>query len=318
LFFSEPFMSENSTTPAAAPEQKTWKSKKTAIIMGLMTIVIIIQGIQIYLDIDEKSELKAENASTEKQLASTLQRMTEIKNELDLKIVEIQKLGGDITELQKAKAEIEKQLQGNRQATGKLIKELKDKVEGYEQLLKIKDEEIDRLKVVNKELLTENTSLKTEKNQLGDSINRLSQSKDELTVKVAIASQLKAENFTILSVNEKGKERESPFKKKQLSKLKIEFTIAENNVAPIEGKKIMIRIIDENNQVLFDVARGSGTFTFNGKEEFYTAAQEILFDNTRQKLTFVYDKGSEYDPGTYTAEVYTDDYQMGKGKFIVK
>src|SRR5689334_13920102 len=102
-------MSENSTTPATAPEQKTWKSKKTAIIMGLMTIVIIIQGIQIYLDIDEKSELKAENASTEKQLASTLQRMTEIKNELDLKIVEIQKLGGDITELQKAKAEIEKQ-----------------------------------------------------------------------------------------------------------------------------------------------------------------------------------------------------------------
>jgi hypothetical protein len=42
--------------------------------------------------------------------------------------------------------------------------------------------------------------------------------------------------------------------------LKIEFNIAENNVAPIEGKKIIVRIIDENNQVIFDVARGSGTF----------------------------------------------------------
>ncbi|HYC85583.1 MAG TPA: chromosome segregation protein SMC, partial [Chryseosolibacter sp.] len=86
----------------------------------------------------------------------------------------------------------------------------------------------------------------------------------------------------------------------------------------IEGKKIMIRIIDENNQVIFDVARGSGTFIYNGKEEFYTAAQEILFDNTHQKLTFTYDKGSEYATGTYTLEIYTDDYLMGKGEFVVK
>ena len=87
---------------------------------------------------------------------------------------------------------------------------------------------------------------------------------------------------------------------------------------PIEGKKIMIRVIDENNQVLFDVARGSGTFLINGKEEFYTAAQEILFDNTKQKLSFLYDKGSEYAEGTYNLEVYTDDYMMGSGQFVVK
>ncbi len=80
----------------------------------------------------------------------------------------------------------------------------------------------------------------------------------------------------------------------------------------------MIRIIDENGQVLFDVARGSGTFIYQGKEEFYTASQDILFDNTRQKLSFLYDKGSEYAPGTYTMEVYTDDYRMGSGTFVVK
>jgi cell division protein ZapB len=80
----------------------------------------------------------------------------------------------------------------------------------------------------------------------------------------------------------------------------------------------MIRVIDENGQVLFDVARGSGTFLFNGKEEFYTAAQEILFDNTRQQLTFLYDKGSEYPEGTYRLEIYTDDYLIGQGEFGVK
>jgi hypothetical protein len=70
--------------------------------------------------------------------------------------------------------------------------------------------------------------------------------------------------------------------------------------------------------VLFDVARGSGTFMYQSKEEFYTAAQEILFDNTKQQLSFIYDKGSEYPSGTYDLEIYADDYQIGKGQFVVK
>lgn len=299
-----------------APEPK--KSNKNAIIIALLSLVVVVQAVKIYLDSQEKQEIKTELTSTEKELETTTQRMREISTELDQKIAEVQKLGGDITDLQNAKNEIEAELKRSKRATGQEIKALKDKVEGYETLLKVKDEEIAKLKSVNKELLTENTSLKTEKNQLGDSINRLSQTKDELAGKVAIASQLKAENVKIVGLTDRGKERDSPFKSRQIDKLKVEFNIAENNVAPIEGKKIMIRIVDENGQVLFDVNRGSGTFLLNGKEEFYTEAQEVLFDNTKQKLSFLYDKGSEYASGTYQLEVYTDDYLMGSGQFVVK
>jgi hypothetical protein len=305
----------NSPTPASAPAPKNHKS---TIIIGLLLVIIIIQGVKWYLDSQEIKVKDEKIESTEQELASTKQRMIEIKNELDLKITEVQKLGGDVTDLQTAKAEIESELKRTQRANGKVIKDLKDKVEGYELLLKNKDEEIEKLKSVNKELLTENKTLKTQKNQLGDSISQLSQTKQELASKVAIASQLKAENFKILAVNERGKERDSPFKNKQISKLKIEFNIAENNVAPIEGKKIMIRIIDENGQVIFDVAHGSGTFILDGKEEFYTASQEILFDNTKQKLTFLYEKGSDYASGNYNLEVYTDGYKMGSGQFTVK
>jgi hypothetical protein len=307
--------STNNPTPASAPAPKNHKS---TIIIGLLLVIIIIQGVKWYLDSQEIKAKDEKIESTEQELASTKQRMIEIKNELDLKITEVQKLGGDVTDLQTAKAEIEAELKRTQRANGKVIKDLKDKVEGYELLLKNKDEEIEKLKSVNKELLTENKTLKTQKNQLGDSISQLSQTKQELASKVAIASQLKAENFKILAVNDRGKERDSPFKNKQISKLKVEFNIAENNVAPIEGKKVMIRIIDENGQVIFDVARGSGTFILDGKEEFYTASQEILFDNTKQKLTYLYEKGSDYASGNYTLEVYTDGYKMGSGQFTVK
>jgi hypothetical protein len=311
-------MIENSETAATRFEATPKKNNKATVIIALMAIVIIIQGIKIYLDSQEKQEVATQLTTTEQELASTMQRLTEIKFELDDKIAEVQKLGGDVSDLQIAKTEIENELKRTKRATGKEIKALKDRVEGYELLLKNKDEEIAKLQVVNKELLTENKTLKTQKNVLGDSINRLSKTKEDLATKVAIASQLKAENIKIVALNDRGKERDSPFKSKQVAKLKVDFNIAENTVAPIEGKKIMIRVIDENGQVIFDVARGSGTFIYNGKEEFYTASQEILYDNTKQKLTFVYDKGSEYASGTYALEIYTDDYMMGRGEFVVK
>ena len=301
-------------TPEPAPR----RNNKVPVIIALMAIIIIIQGIKIYLDTKEKQEVRTALITTEEELATTMQRLTEINAELDEKIAQVTKLGGDVSDLEQAKAEIDEELRRNKRATGKEIKALKDRVEGYELLLKNKDEEIAKLQTVNKELLTENRSLKTQQNRLGDSLNRLSQSKEELATKVAIASQLKAENINIVALNDRGKERDSPFRKKQIAQLKIDFNLAENSVAPIEGKKIMIRVIDENGQVLFDVARGSGTFLFNGKEEFYTAAQEILFDNTRQQLTFLYDKGSEYPEGNYRLEIYTDDYLIGQGEFAVK
>ncbi|MEO5979147.1 MAG: chromosome segregation protein SMC [Chryseolinea sp.] len=306
----------NETPFEPAPEPR--KSNKNAIIIALLSLVVVVQGVKIYLDSREKQQISSELTSTEKELETTTQRLREISTELDTKIAEVKKLGGDATDLQKAKADIETELKRSRRATGQEIKALKDKVEGYETLLKVKDEEIAKLQSVNKELLTENVVLKTEKNQLGDSINRLSQSKDELAGKVAIASQLKLENMKIVGLNDRDKERDSPFKARQLSKLRIDFNIAENKVAPIEGTKIMIRVVDENGQVLFDVNKGSGTFIFNGKEEFYTESQDVLFDNTKQKLSFLYDKGSEYTSGTYKLEVYADDYIMGAGQFVVK
>lgn len=293
-------------------------SNRTAIIIALLSIIVIIQSIKIYLDYQEKAEVRVQLVTTEEDLATTMQQLKDIRVELEQKITELEKLGGDVAELEKAKAEVDAELKQGRIRYKRDVKELKDRVDGYQELLKLKDEELEKLKSLNKELYSENRNLKTTQNQLSDSINRLAKNTDVLANKVAIASQLKAENIVVASVNSRGKERTSPFRSKQLESLKVEFSIAENKVAPIEGKKIMIRVTDENGQVIFDVAKGSGAFMLDGKEEFYTAANEILFDNTRQKLSFLYEKGSEYASGTYTVDIFTDGYKMGQITFQVK
>jgi len=314
---SEQETSKPDKTPISQPEQ----TKKFAIIIALLSIVVIIQGVKIYLDYKDNQQLTVTVENTQEELQSTLTRLDDISQELDEKIAEITELGGDIQELEEAKADLEKersQLQRTRKANRSVIAALQDKAEGYEELLKAKDKEIDKLKDLNQELLSENTGLKHTKNQLSDSISSLSKDAEKLASKVTLASQLEAENIGIMAVSDKEKERSSPFRSRHIDKLKVTFAISENKVAPIEGKEIMIRVIDSNEQVLFDVANGSGTFLLNDKETFYTAMQEILFDNSRQTVTFLYDKGSEYNAGAYTMEIYTDDYMMGSGQFVVK
>ena len=140
----------------------------------------------------------------------------------------------------------------------------------------------------------------------------------EAVVAFSVIQATGAEEIQVIAVAKSGKERTGVLKNRQLAKLKVAFKITKNEVAPLEAKEIMIRVIDENDQVIFDVNRGSGSFIIDGKETFYTASQDILFDNSGQQLTFIYEKGSVYDPGTYKMEVFTDGYLMGAVSFAVK
>ena len=125
-------MSEVSQTSEASKPEAPKRNNKSIIFIALLILIIVVQSIKIFLDAQDKVELKAENETTEQELASTMQRLTEIQQELDTKIAEIEKLGGDVTELQRAKADVEKQLRIKTKATGNLIAELRSKVEGYE------------------------------------------------------------------------------------------------------------------------------------------------------------------------------------------
>ena len=299
-------------------EQQEGSRKANPYFLAIIGILVIVLGLKFYFDYQEKQEMETYYTA---ELESVEIKLEKISVELDEKITELDSLGGTVEDLIAAKTEIEyeiNQLRFTRKANRQLISRLRAKTEGYVELLKAKDIEIEHLKALNEQLLVENVDLKTEKNQLNRSLNELYESNEQLENKVAIASRLIAENIKVYAIAKSGKQREGKFRKKQISQLKIEFNIANNDVAPIESKDIMIRIIDPNGQVIFDVAKGSGTFMLNSKEEFYTSLQSIVFDNSEQPLTYAYDKGSQYATGEYKVEILTDGYFMGSENFTVR
>ena len=307
---------ENDQQHQGIPETNKPKDR-TPLFIGIV-VLLLAAVIFLYYTYDN---LKADKEAQAIELNNTLLRLDSVSTELDSKIVTIRELGGEIDTLVKVKEKLQAERKlllteiSNRK---NMISELRDRVDGYRELLLAKDVEIEKLREINDQLMTENSELKTEKQQLNESLSEVNKAKDQLAEKVAFASRLKISGMTVYAVNEGGKERENEFRNRHIDQLKVKFTIGENKVAPIEGKDILIRIVAPDGNVLFDVTRGSGSFMFEASELFYTAKQEILYDKNSQEVTIFYDKGSEYAEGRHIVEVYTDEYLMGSGFFIVK
>ena len=292
--------------------KKNNKALKIGMTLALMTIALLAYFIQ---------EEQQQNLLKEEALTAAFLQLDSLSNELDKRILTISKLGGEIDTLVgiKQKLEEEKKYFLNRDQRQKIkLGTLRDKVEGYRQLLLIKDEEINQLTQINEQLTTENIELKNETQVLNQSINNIKLEKKDLNQKVQLLSRLKIEDFIIAAIDVKGKERLYSFRKKYIKQLQITFVLSENEIAPIEGKKLWIRVVTPDNNVYYDVNMGSGSFTFLGRELFYTAQKEILYDRSQQKVVVYYEKGMPYLIGPHTVEVYTDDYLVGSGSFIVK
>jgi len=298
------------------------KGNKKILLTLFIIALIVVNGVLVYLNFKNKDEIEV--AQTEKEqvseeLKGTSAKLDSISNELDIRIAEVTKLGGDVESLMKMKEQLEADKKSLRGANRLSARNYEEKIRTYEELLVARDKEIERVKKVNDQLFTENTTLKTQKNQLNDSINTIEQEKKKLSEQVAIASVLKTENLAINVINAKGKEKSGgEYKSRQVDKIKISFNLAENSVAKIESKDIMMRLIEPDGATLYDTGMGGGTFTADGKEAYYTAKQEILFDNTRQQVSFVYSKGTPYKEGRHTVELYADGFRIGTGTFVIK
>jgi cell division protein ZapB len=304
-------------------EQNQEKQGSRKILLTIFIIVLIaLNGVLLYLNIKNKEESQQKDVviqAKDAELDANTVKLDSISRQLDLRIAEVQRLGGDVEQLTKAKEDLEKDKVAMKTASNSERRRLMEKVADYETLLNAKDEEISKLKTVNQELFTENTTLKTKANQLNESISAIERDKQVLAEKVAIAAALKTENLAINAINEKGKERDGgSYKARQVDKIKVSFNLAENKVAEVASKDIFMRLIEPDGAALFDLATGGGTFMVEGKETFYTAKREILFDNSRQQVSFVYDKGNPYKEGRHIVELYADGYLIGQGSFVIK
>ncbi|TLV03575.1 hypothetical protein [Dyadobacter luticola] len=306
------------------------KQDRKTLLWAALAVLLLLNLVLVYFIYHEKQENLAKDeiitAKTEEVL-SIKTKLDSISAELDVKIAEIQKLGGSVDSLIALKAQLEKDKQELKNSSTYSAANYNKKIKSYEGVLSEKDGEISRLREElglanskNEELNQKVTGLESEKQLLADSVNNYSAQNKELAEKVNIASALRAENLTVNAVSAKGKEREGGnYRAKRIDKLRINFKLGENAVAKQNEKDIYLRILDPDGAVLSDMATGSGSFMMDGKEMIYSSKQTVSFTNTNQSVDIFYGRGGiPLKDGKYAIEVYSEGFKIGQGDFTVK
>ncbi|MHA4739329.1 hypothetical protein [Dyadobacter sp. MSC1_007] len=306
------------------------KQDRKTLLWAALAVLLLLNLVLVYFIYHEKQENLAKDeiitAKTEEVL-SIKTKLDSISTELDIKIAEIQKLGGSVDSLVALKAQLEKDKQELKNANTYSAANYNRKIKSYETVLSEKDGEISRLKQElgiatskNEELNQKVTGLESEKQLLADSVSTYSAQNKELSEKVTLASALRAEAVTVNAVSAKGKEREGgKYKAKRIDRLRINFKLGENAVAKQNEKEIYLRILDPDGAVLSDMATGSGSFMYNGKELIYSSKQTINFTNSGQSVDIFYGRGGiPMKDGKYAIELYSEGFRIGQGDFTVK
>ena len=312
----------------------------TALKAGLvvMTLLAATLGYMLYQTKQTVTNQQEVISTKVMELAQTRTKLDSITVRLDAQIAEVQKLGGDVTELQKAKVELEQDKKDLQKKSASQLSSVKakyeTKIKNYESLLTAKESELVKLREENTALSSTNTALTDENSNLKTQTRGLSKSVEEvkaqneetvaknkfLSEKVTKAAALRTEYVKVLGINAKGKESEDKkYKAKKLAKIKVVFQLAKNDLTEHETKTVFIRVLDPDGSTIFDSATGSGNFTYNGQELAYTTRGEINYDNENLYVEMVFNRGgTAYREGKYVVELYAEGFKIGTGGFEVK
>ncbi len=284
----------------------------------LIAVILVLVGTNVYLYFknqkanerivvvnDEKSKLQTDIDRIEVQLDSAnsvsvklSEQMKEQQETARKKIAELRSAlkKGQLTQKQLAEAQNE-------------IKKLRDFVIQY-------TAEIEDLKKQNASLTTERNTLKTQVDSVSQKAGTLQKQNEDLNNKVTMAAALKTGSVNIipLRIRKSGKETENP-KAKNVNKLRINFTVANNALAAKGMHDIFVRVTDPSGAF---IAGENGQFTADASTMAYTYKTAIEFNNEGKSFSIDWVNSGAFQPGTYTVVLYADGYTMGKGTVDLK
>src|SRR5690606_21031766 len=224
------------------PENKKRSDNGKNILIIVLVILVILSGVKLYRNSIDRTQKSEEILILSEDNSELNMRLDSMTFQLDLRIKEIEKLGGDVDSLVSIKDQLILERNSDRKRTATEIANLNKKIDGYSMLLKQKDGEIIQLRALNQQLYSENKNLKDTKAEIEEEVVKLNIKQQELEEKVNIAATLRAENIVIAAVNSRGRERIDEFRNRHLERLKVSFNLADNKVAQQGTKDIYVQV----------------------------------------------------------------------------
>ena len=285
-------------------------NKKTIIIIAVAIIALLLGGMAyLIFSLNESKEqnkqmlelAEMDKREMENEYADFARQYNEMKTQINN-----DSLMAQLEQEQQRTQELLEELQRTKAQDAAEITRLKKELASMRQVLKSFVAEIDSLNRLNEQLTSENADLKQQRAVQQQQISSLSEEKESLSDKVAIASQLDATGIYVTALNKKGKAAK---KVADVKKFQIGFNITRNVTAAAGNRSIYVRILKPTNEVL----SGGGTFNYENRNLEYSIRKDIEYNGEETPVTVYWDVNEMLIAGLYRVQIFADGKNIGGG-----
>ncbi len=282
---------------------------KRTLVIGAAAVVAILVAVLVYL----VASLKRSNDQNMQMLELAEMDKLEMQNEYEdfsrqynemMTQINNDSLMAQLEREQQRTQELLEELQRTKASDAAEITRLKRELASMRQVLKSFVAEIDSLNRLNERLTAENVDLRQREALQQAQINTLSEERESLSDKVAIASQLDATGVRITALNKRGKEAR---KIADVKKFQISFSISRNVTAAAGYRTIYARLLKPTG----DVLAGGGTFAYENRRLDYSIRKEIEYNGEETPVTLYWDVNEMLVAGTYRLQLFADGHAIG-------
>ncbi len=286
----------------------------------LLWIIIILFGLSIIYLVWDKIK-------TQKQFKQTILKLEQTAEEKDSLQVELEQMYVQYDNLKTNNDSLNAKLNRQKQKIAQLISELRHvKASDQQKIQQLKQQvvllknimksyirQIDSLYRKNQILVAENQKIKHQYTIVLTEKQNLQQVTDSLQKTVKLAQQLEARNESFLALNKHDRKTR---RIRRTRKFQVCFTILANKVAKKGEKTIYLRIAQPNGEILIN--DHSSTFTYQGKEIFYSSARKINYQGKDTNVCIYYLNNTKLPPGKYTAFVFINNHLIFSQEIYLK
>ena len=293
--------------------------KNSNVIYFLIVVVLALLATDVYLYLqknksdtrivyqnDERTRLQTELDSLEAQIETVNTGKAKLSAEMQTKTdsleSKIKVLRKELAKGKLTQAELE-QAQEN-------IKQLRYFVTNYTAQLEEQKKQISSL-------TTERDTLKTSLVTAKKTDSSLAKQNQDLGDKVKVGSAIKLATSDVVAYKIRGSGKEVDTKRSSVAKkIKINFTVATNDIAEKGMHDIYVRVIDPTGNLI--TTTESTNFTADRQDLQYTYKTSIDYKNDGSPYTIDWVNPSAFQKGGYTVILYADGFTMGKTSFELK
>ena len=311
-------------------ERASQKNSKRRILLIFIFTLLILNAVLIALIfMNNKRSEKEKNEALQAQKEKYEAQLDNLETKIKDKIRELKTLGDENRATTATLDSLQTQLQEVQEDRSNLrtalkisqtqVKQYERKIKAYEELLVKKDERVKYYKQIAETMQEKYNEMVDEKQEIERDLVESTEQIEKQGQIIDRAGSLRAENITINAVNRRGKEQSGgKYRSKDLDRLMVHFTVAENQFAKIGNKDVIMRVVEPSGTILYNSV-GSGSFLIEGEDAPYSARQQILYDRTAKNVTFDFRITKDYQSGRHSVELYTGNgIKIGEGSFEVR